>query len=132
MADQVEQVRESEQNVEGERVVTRAVNHESRDEHVMRAVRVVWFIVGVIVALHVVRIILAMLGANLENPFAGFIYAVTEPFVFAFRGLLQQGEFQAGVSRFELETMVAAIIYVLIGWGIAAAIKLFSKKPEAI
>lgn len=128
MADRTEQVSEQEQNIDGQRVVTREINHESRDEHVSRGVRIVWFLVGIVVTLLLVRFILALLGANLENPFAGFIYALSEPFVYGFRGLLQVGEFQAGVSRLELETLIAALVYVLIGWGIVSAIRLLSKR----
>jgi len=128
MVDTTEQVTEQEENVDGQHVVTREVSHVSQEEHVSRSVRIVWFMVGVIVTLLLVRVVLALLGANLENPFANMIYAVTEPLVGAFRGLLQVGEFQAGVSRFELETLVAALVYMLIGWGIASAIQLLSKK----
>lgn len=99
-----------------------------RESTVNQAVRVVWFIVGTILAFLLVRVILALLGANLENPFANFIYSVTDPLVAGFRGLLRVGEFQAGVSRLELETIVAMIVYALIGWGVASAISLFSER----
>lgn len=128
MVDSTEQVTEQQENHAGQRVVTREVNHESRDEHINRGVRVVWFVVGIIVTLLLVRVVLALLGANLDNQFAGFIYAVTDPLVVGFRGLLQVSQFQAGVSRLELETLVAAVVYVLIGWGVASAIQLLSKK----
>lgn len=127
MPDKIEKVSEQQVNQGGQRVTTRAVNVESRDEHINRAGRVVWFIVGVIVVFLLVRVMLALLGANLDNQFANFIYSVTDPFVSVFRGLLQVGEFKAGVSRLELETIVASIVYILIGWGIASAIKLLSK-----
>jgi YggT family protein len=73
-----------------------------------------------------------LLGANLANGFASFVYSVSDPFVAPFRGLLQVGEFQAGVSRFELETVVAILIYALIGWGIAAAVRLGSKNANRV
>lgn len=128
MVDTTEQVTEQQENRDGQRVVTREVNHESRDEHVNRGIRIVWFLVGIIVTFLLVRVILALLGANLENQFASFIYTLTEPFVVGFRGLLQVSQFQAGVSRLELETLVAAGVYTLIGWGVASAIRLLSKK----
>lgn len=128
MVDTTEQVTEQQENRDGQRVVTREVNHESRDEHVNRGIRIVWFLVGIIVTFLLVRVILALLGANLENQFASFIYTLTEPFVAGFRGLLQVSQFQAGVSRLELETLVAAGVYTLIGWGVASAIRLLSKK----
>lgn len=129
MVDTTEQVTEQESNVDGQHTVTREVTHASQEERISRGVRVVWFLIGIIVTFLLVRFILALLGANLENPFASLIYSVTEPLVYSFRGLLQVSQFRAGVSRFELETLLAALVYVLIGWGIAAAIQLFSKKP---
>ncbi len=94
---------------------------------VSKAKQIIWYIVGVVVALLIVRAVLAVLGANLDNAFANFIYAITDPFVAPFRGLLQVGEFQAGVSRLEIETLIAAAVYALIGWGITKAVALARK-----
>lgn len=133
MADEVEKVSEvTDRDATGNRVTTRAVSHDSRDQQVSKAAQIVWFIIGVIVSLLALRIVLALLGANLNNAFASFIYDITEPFVGPFRGLLQIGEFQAGVSRFELETVVAILVYLLIGWGIASAVRLASKNDNRI
>lgn len=133
MADEVEKVSEvTDRDATGNRVTTRAVSHNSRDQQVSKAAQIVWFIIGVIVALLALRIVLALLGANLANAFASFIYDITDPFVAPFRGLLQIGEFQAGVSRFELETVVAILVYLLIGWGIASAVRLASKNDNRI
>lgn len=130
MVDTTEKVVEKDVNRGDQHIVTRETNQESRDEHINRGTRVVWYLVGVVVTFLLVRFILALLGANLENPFASFIYAITDPFVAGFRGLLQVGQFQAGVSRFELETIVASAVYALIGWGITAAIDLFKKGEQ--
>lgn len=130
MVDITEKVVEKDVNRGDQHIVTRETNQESRDEHINRGTRVVWYLVGVVITFLLVRFILALLGANLENPFANFIYAITDPFVAGFRGLLQVGQFQAGISRFELETVVASTIYALIGWGITAAINLFKKGEQ--
>lgn len=95
-----------------------------RNRSVSKAAQVVWYIVGVIATILLLRFILALLGANVDNGFANFVYSVSEPFVAPFRGLLQIGAFQAGVSRIEIETLLAAAIYTLIGWGIVKAILL--------
>lgn len=97
------------------------------NQGVSKAAQIVWFIVGVITSLLLLRAALALLGANLNNQFANFIYVLTEPLVGPFRGLLQIGEFQAGVSRLEIETLLAAAVYALIGWGIVKAIALAKK-----
>lgn len=102
----------------------RAANNSA----VAKVIQVVWYIVGVIVAIMLVRFVLALLGANLDNAFASFIYSITEPLVAPFRGLLQVGEFQAGVVRVEIETLLAALVYALIGWAVASAIALAERR----
>lgn len=89
--------------------------------------QVIWYIVGFVVVLLLIRFVLALLGANLENAFASFMYTVTDPLVAPFRGLLQIGEFQAGVVRVEIETLLAGLVYGLIGWGITSAVRLAQK-----
>jgi|JRYG01.1.fsa_nt_gb uncharacterized protein YggT (Ycf19 family) len=128
MADKVEQVSES-VNVEGDtKTVTRKVNTASEGENVNYAARVIWFLIGLLLALLALRVVLALLGADLNNAFASFIYGVTEIFVWPFRGLFNVGEFNAGSARLEVETLFAMFIYALIGWGLASAVRLASKK----
>ncbi len=85
---------------------------------------------GILISLLLLRVVLSLIGANEANAFASFIYGLTDLFVAPFRGLLQTGEFQAGVSRFEFETLVAALVYTLLGWGITAGVNLAKKNPE--
>jgi uncharacterized protein YggT (Ycf19 family) len=99
-------------------------NRVEKNRSVSKAIQVIWYIIGVIVALLLVRFVLALLGANLDNAFAEFIYVITDPLVAPFRGLLQVGQFQAGVVRVEIETLLAGLVYTLIGWGITAAVRL--------
>ncbi len=132
MADQVEKVTEQQtEDAAGRVTTTRAVSADSQERQVNKVNQVIWFIFGVLVVFLLLRIVLSLMGANEENAFANFIYSLTNPFVSPFRGLLQQGEFQAGVSRFEVETLVAAAIYLLLGWGITAGVNLAKKNPEA-
>lgn len=114
-------------------VETKEVNPQSapaveRDHKVSKVNQVIWYVAGVIITLHAIRVVLALLGANLENGFANFMYAITDPFVAPFRGLLQVGEFQAGVSRLEVETLLAAVVYALLAWGITKAVDLTRKE----
>lgn len=118
---------EEQQEQRTETVVKKNAPPEERDRRVSKAAQVVWFIVAVVVGFLLLRVLLALMGANLENQFASFIYSVTDPFVAPFRGLLQIGEFQAGVARLELETLVAVAVYALFGWLITAGIRLGKK-----
>jgi len=90
-------------------------------------IRVIWYIFGIVVTILLIRFVLALLGANLENGFANFIYTITDPLVTPFRGLLQVGEFHAGIVRVEVETLLASVVYLIIGWGIVEAVSLAKK-----
>ena len=88
--------------------------------------KVVYFIVGVIVALLGIRFVLQLLGASEASGFVNFIYRLTEPLVAPFYGIFQT-TVAYGAARLELESVVAMVIYTLIGWGIASLIRLALK-----
>lgn len=85
------------------------------------AVRVVWYITGVLLAILTLRFLLALLGANPANAFANLLYSVSYPFVAPFFGLFNYS-LRYGVSRFESYTIVAMIVYALFAWAIARLI----------
>ena len=128
MPDRVEEVSQQTTNEDGRVVTNRTVSTDSRDASVAKTAQIVWFIVGVIVFLLILRMILALLGANPLNAFADLVYSLSNPFVAPFRGLLQVGAVELGVSRFEFETLIAVVVYTLIGWGIVKLINL-GRKP---
>jgi YggT family protein len=86
--------------------------------------RIVQYLLGLVEALLGLRLVLSLLGANRGNAFAELIYNVTAPLVSPFSGLLGY-EFEAGVARLEIETLIAMAVYALIGLGIS---KLFTLK----
>lgn len=127
MADRVERVTEQTTVNNGEVVRDRSVSTRDTNYSVAKVAQIVWFVVGVVVFLLVIRMVLALLGANPANAFANLIYSLSNPFVAPFRGLLQVGTVELGVARFELETLVAIIIYTLVGWGLVKLINLGRK-----
>lgn len=82
------------------------------------AVRVVWYIAGVLLTLLGLRFVLALLGANAGSGFVSFVYSVTYPFVAPFFGIFGY-DFTAGQARFEAYTLLAMLVYALIAWGVA-------------
>lgn len=82
------------------------------------AARVVWYITGVIVTLLALRLILQLLGANEGNAFVDFIYGLSGIFAAPFFGMFNYQP-SYGASYFEVGTLVAILIYALIGYGIA-------------
>ncbi len=77
------------------------------------AERIIYIIGGILLTLLALRVLLSLLGANRANGFADFIYGVTYPFVAPFFGLFGY-DVQYGVSRLEIETIVAMIVYALL------------------
>jgi len=133
MAEQVRQTEEVNKGP-GDQTTTKTVTTTNDGEDVSAqrsgqstAQRIVWFITGVILTLLAFRVVLSLLGANRSNGFADFIYSVSYPFVAPFFGLFNY-EAQYGVSRVEIETLVAMFFYVVVAAGIAQLIKIMRKE----
>jgi hypothetical protein len=93
------------------------------DRGVGLAERIVTFVGGLIIAVLGLRFILSLLGANRANAFASLIYTLSHPFVAPFFGLFNYRE-QFGVSRFEIETLIAMAFWALVAWGITYLLSL--------
>ncbi len=87
-----------------------------------RAVQVAWFVFAVIVALIALRFALKLLGASPQAAFVGFTYGLTAPLVAPFRGIFP--DTAQGFFVFEASSLVAMVIYLLLGWGVVALIKI--------
>lgn len=84
---------------------------------VVIAQRIVWFIAGLISIIIALRFVFLLLGANREAGFTDFIYSLSAPFVAPFVGIF--GEPTYGRVVFEVSSLLAIVVYVLIAWGIA-------------
>jgi uncharacterized protein YggT (Ycf19 family) len=119
MADKVEKVRETRDrdgNVQRTRIVR---DDAATQDHAQNVVaRVIWFVAGVIIVLLAFRFLLSLLGANTTNGFANFIYSTSHPFVSPFFNLFSYNSYSYGVSRFEVYTLVAMLVYFVVAWGL--------------
>jgi hypothetical protein len=89
----------------------------TRNAGVYRLQEAIYFLFGIIEILIAVRFVLRALGANPAAPFAAAIYTITAPLVAPFNGMF--GEPQLSQSVFEPQSIVAIIVYALIGWALA-------------
>lgn len=97
-----------------------------------RTRRAVYFTVHVITIFILIRFVLLALGANPESAFAGFIYAITYPFVAPFLGLFGLArEPQYGISILEMSDIVAIAIYYLFAWIITGTLR-FVYRPKTV
>ncbi|AFY81309.1 YggT family protein [Oscillatoria acuminata] len=76
--------------------------------------QVIYYLMGALGVLLVLRILLRLLGANPDNQFAGFIYALSSPFVTPFETLFTTPTF--GNSAFEFNALIAIAVYGLLTW----------------
>ncbi|MBI4973851.1 YggT family protein [Candidatus Roizmanbacteria bacterium] len=83
---------------------------------IFRSTQIIWYILGFIEVLLAFRILLKMLGANSSVGFTSLIYSLTAPLALPFSGIL--GVSIEGTSLIEWSTIIAAIVYLCIAWGL--------------
>jgi len=92
------------------------------------AQRIVWFIVGAISIIIALRFVLLLLGANQAAGFTDFVYSLSGIFVAPFIGIF--GEPTYGTSVFEISSLLAIAVYLLLGWGIAKLLTIGRPREE--
>jgi hypothetical protein len=103
-------------------VQRQSVAHSAQTPGVVVAQRVVWFIAGLISIIIALRFVFLLLGANQGAAFTDFIYSLSAPFVAPFVGIF--GEPTYGQSVFEVSSLLAIAVYLLIAWGITKLLTL--------
>lgn len=96
-----------------------------RPAYSLRAEQAVWLLTGVVAALLIIRFLFKLLGASTQASFVTFIYNLTQVFVAPFHGIFNSAA--SGHNVFEPESLVAIAIYSLIGWGLAALVRVVTK-----
>lgn len=76
--------------------------------------RAVYWLLGLLEGLLAFRLILKLLGASTSSSFVAFVYNVSRIFVASFAGIFKPVE-----SGLETSTLVAIVVYALVGWGLA-------------
>jgi hypothetical protein len=87
-----------------------------------REQNVVYYVLGTIEALLVLRLLFKLLGANTSSGFVSFLYSLTNVFILPFIGIFRVVATTGSV--FEPASAVAMIIYALIGYRIVRLIRL--------
>ncbi len=81
-----------------------------------KVAQIIWLVVGLIDAVIGLRVLLKLIGANPNNDFARFVYNFAGLFLGPFNGLT--GSPSAGSLVLEIPSLIAMLIYALIGWGL--------------
>ena len=82
-----------------------------------------WFMTVLEVTLGI-RFFFKLIGAASQNPFAGFLYSLTDIVLFPFNNNVNS------YRTFEWQTLIAMVIYWLIFWGIRQFLHILITGPE--
>ncbi|GER90577.1 hypothetical protein KDW_47390 [Dictyobacter vulcani] len=83
---------------------------------------VIYFLLGVLEVILGLRFIFRLFGANEISPFISFLYNLSHPFVSIFNGIFNDQTI-GNTGVFEISTILAMLIYALIGWGIVSLVR---------
>jgi YggT family protein len=107
----------------------RGIAAANQNSGIARIVNIVYFLFGALLLLLAVRVILQLVGANAENGFASIIYGLSAPFVALFASLLQNPTL-GGASVLEITTIIAMLVWAIVGWLVGRLIWLMLSRPR--
>ena len=99
-----------------------------RDQTLNRLSQFIWLLFGILEGLIILRVFLKLIAANPANPFARLIYGLTDLFLWPFFGLTITPSAEGIVL--EIPSLIALIVYALIGWVIVRLVWLLFDRPS--
>jgi hypothetical protein len=93
-----------------------------------KATQWIWLGLGIVEVLIGLRVLLKLIAANPESPFAAFIYNVSAIFLFPFAGLV--GTPASGGMVLEISSIIAMLVYALLAWGIERIVWVIFYRPR--
>lgn len=101
---------------------------QANQEIVIRVTGLIQLGASLLDMLIIMRYILTLLQASPVHPVAQLIYNVTEPFVSVFQGLTRSAQFRD--LALELNTLIAILIYSLLGWIAIRLVRILFASPK--
>jgi len=105
------------------------VSMTEKSRYNFRAAAVVWFVVGVVEIFIAARFLGKLFGASAQSAFVNFIYQVSGPMVAPFTGIF--GDTGTRTNTFETASLVALVVYAVIGWGLVVLIRIVTAPKGA-
>jgi YGGT family len=87
-----------------------------------------WFSIVLEVMLGI-RFLLKLIGADPNNPFAAFLYAITDIILFPFNTLVQNPSLHVN-QAFEITTLIGMGIYALLFWLLRSFVRILVSEPQ--
>ncbi len=93
-----------------------------------KATQLIWLLLTILEGLLGLRFLLKLIAANPASPIAAFIYSISGWFLEPFRGLTATPS--AGGIVLEISTLIAMLIFGLIGWALVRLIWVIFYRPR--
>jgi hypothetical protein len=93
-----------------------------------KATQMIWLLLGILEAVIALRVVFKLIGVNAANAFATFLYSVSGLFVAPFASLT--GAPAAGGMVLEISSVIAMIVYLLIGWALERIVYVVFYRPR--
>lgn len=109
----------------------RTTQHEEGHEQrvvTFKATQLIWLLLGLLEAAIGLRVLFKLIGVNAANPFAAFLYNVTDLFVAPFASLT--GAPAAAGMVLEISSIIAMFVYLLIGWALERIVYVVFYRPR--
>lgn len=95
-----------------------------------RVSQLIYFLLGLLEILLALRFIFRLFDAGSGSTLVDFIYTVTNPLVAPFNGVFNDQALNRG-NVLEVSTLLAMLIYALVGWGIVRLLHFILKPAQA-
>ena len=109
----------------------KTTEHEQGQEQraaTFKATQLIWLLFGLLEATLALRVVFKLIAVNPGNAFAAFLYNVTNLFVAPFASLT--GAPAAAGMVLEISTIIAMIVYLLIGWALERIVYVLFYRPR--
>jgi len=100
-----------------------------RQQSLFQASHLIWLFAGGLEALIGLRVLLKLMAANPNNPFANFVYALSYLFVWPFVGLTVTPAVEGIVL--EIPSVIAMLVYALLAVGFERLIWVLFERPRS-
>ncbi len=93
-----------------------------------KATQLIWLLLGLLEGMIGLRVVFKLIAVNAANPFAALLYAVTDLVVAPFASLM--GAPAAGGMVLEISSIIAMLVYLLIGWALERIVYVLFYRPR--
>jgi len=90
-----------------------------------------WFLTVLEVTL-LLRFLLKLIGADPNNPFAGFLYALTGILLYPFIGIVNSPSIHPPDQSFEFSTLIGVIVYFLVFYALRRFLRILISPEEPV